>query len=97
MLEETHQLGDELDQIQIEASTLLRQDAKNHQHNANRMANDTVQIHKNFVNIGELKVQKHLNKTAYTERPRAADNTVKGPYRRNHQYNSIPINTIRFR
>ena len=41
------------------------------------MANDTVQIHKNFVNIGELKVQKHLNKTAYTERPRAADNTVK--------------------
>ena len=41
-----------------------------------------------------MKVQKHLNKTAYTERPRAADNTVKGPYRRNHQYNSIPINTI---
>lgn len=31
----THQLGDELDHIQIEASTLLRQDAKNHQHNAN--------------------------------------------------------------
>ena len=90
---ETHQLGDELDQIQIEASTLL-QDAKNHQHNANHMANDIVQIHKNFVNIGELKVQKHLNKTAYTERPRAADNTVKGPYRRNHQYNSTPINTI---
>ena len=55
---------------------------------------NTVQIHKNFVNIGELKVQKHLNKTAYTERPRAADNTVKGPYRRNHQYNSTPINTI---
>ena len=50
---ETHQLGDELDQIQIEASTLLRQDAKNHQHNANHMANDTVQIHKNSVNIGE--------------------------------------------
>ena len=91
---ETHQLDDELDQIQIEASTLLRQDAKNHQHNANHMANDTVQIHKNFVNIGELEVQKHLNKTAYTERPRAVDNTVKGPYRRNHQYNSIPINTI---
>ena len=91
---ETHQLGDELDQIQIEASTLLRQDAKNHQHNANHMANDTVQIHKNFVNRGELKVQKHLNKTAYTERPRAADNTVKEPYRRNHQYNSTPINTI---
>ena len=58
------------------------------------VANDTVQIHKNFVNIGELKVQKHLNKTAYTERPRATDNTVKGPYRRNHQYNSTPINTI---
>ena len=58
------------------------------------MANDTVQIHKNFVNRGELKVQKHLNKTAYTERPRAADNTVKEPYRRNHQYNSTPINTI---
>ena len=51
----THQLGDELDQIQIEASTLLRQDAKDHQHNANRMANDSVQIHKNFVNIDELK------------------------------------------
>ena len=67
---------------------------KNHQHNANHMASDTVQIHKNFVNIGELNVQKHLNKTAYIERPRAADNTVKGPYRRNHQYNSISINTI---
>ena len=34
------------------------------------------------------------DKTAYTGRPRAADNTVKGPYRRNHQYNSTPINTI---
>ena len=61
----------------MEASTLLQQDAKNHQHTANRMANDSVQIHKNLVNIGELKVQKHLNKTAYTERSRAADNTVK--------------------
>ena len=71
----------------MEASTLLQQDAKNQQHNANRMANDSVQIHKNLVNIGELKVQKHVNKTAYTERSRAAGNTVKGPYRRNHQNN----------
>ena len=52
----THQLGNGLDKIQIEASTLLQQDAKNHQHNASLMVNDSVQIHKNLVNIGELKV-----------------------------------------
>ena len=68
---------------------------KNPPNNANRKTNDSVQIHKNLVNTGELKVQKHLNKTAYTSnRSRAADNTAKGPYRRNHQYHSIPINTI---
>ena len=92
---EINQLGDdELDQIQSEASTLLLQDAKNHQHDTNRIANDSVQIQKNLANVGEPKVQKHQNKIANTEYPRAANNSVKGPYRRNHQYNPISINTI---
>ena len=92
---EINQLGDdELDQIQSEASTLLLQDAKNHQHDTNRIVNDSVQIQKNLANVGEPKVQKHQNKIANTEYPRAANNTVKGPYRRNHQHNPISINTI---
>ena len=92
---EINQVGDdELDQIQSEARTLLLQDTKNHQHNTNRTANNSIQIHKNFVNVGEPKVQKHHNKIAYTEYPRAVNNTVKGPYRRNHQYNAIFTNTI---
>ena len=47
---EINQLGDdELDQIQSEASTLLLQDAKNHQHNTNRIANDSVYKYKRIL------------------------------------------------
>ena len=92
---EINQLGDdELDQIQSEASTLLLQDAKTTNMIQIALLKTLYKYKRILLTSVNRKFKITKNKIANTEYPRAANNTVKGPYRRNHQYNPISINTI---